>query len=926
MDKFTSMTKSKRLLLPLLLATSLILPMQIQVQAMPDTNNPAPAQEQPQEQTDQQTPSQGEPRTDRPSPSPSEPQTDQPSPSTSEPQTDKPSPSPSEPKTDKPAPSPSEFETKPESSPAGTDASMLTVTPEVADGSSIANAIPFVAPGPQTEAISANGYTYFSVPFTANRPITFTVSPSSTVYLYNATSTSSLASGAGTVTYKSTTAATYYVKVPGVAGDTTTLSSVNGASFAQAYETGYDGIGPKTVTMTIPSTTTSYYKVQLLEGIKYSFSATGASIPGSVSLFDESQVKIGGTTGTAAYSYVPTVTGTYYVALKAGGTTGDYNLKLTQYGTTTDTATAYPMPGSVTGLITDAGYSFFSVPLKAKRTYYFDSSNTSQLALCTSGCNDFLSYGHSLFSYVPSADGTYYLKASGLPGDTATITSIDGSSFAAAYETKYDGVGSKDEIESIPGYATSYFKIQLLEGIAYSFSAVGPSTPGSVTLHDEALNKLSSATGISPASFTPTLSGTYYVALKAGGTGGQYTLKLVQNGTSTSTAYPFLMPGPQTSTILDPGRTYFSLALKGNRTYYFNSTNTNQSIICTTDCKDILVNGYSSISFSPTADGTYYLGTIGTPGATTTISSVDGTTFDQAYDTAYIGVGPKDVKDYIPSTSNSYFKLKLLAGITYQFSTVGPSTPGNISLYDETQKLLGSATGISPISYTPSVNGTYYINIKAGGTGGQYTLKMTQVGATTETAYTFNMPGPQIGLITDAGYTYYTVPLKAYRTYFFNSTNTNQLDLCTSGCSNIVAGGNTSFSYKPTADTTYYLRTVGTPGDSTSLTSIDGSTFAQSYESSYMGAGTKSMINGIPALQSSYYKVLLQGGTTYTISATGPVTPGSLTAYDSTQTQVGTPTTGSTAMTLTAPADGLYYIALKAGGSNGDYTLKVVQN
>ena len=285
-------------------------------------------------------------------------------------------------------------------------------------------------------------------------------------------------------------------------------------------------------------------------------------------------------------TFTPTVNGTYYVAVGAFESgVGTYTVSVTEgrvsvsepagedLSADTTTTGSVSIGSSATGTIaTEGDRDWFAVELVAGRTYLvnLEGSGTGRGTLedpylrgiydadgnfVSGTSNDDL--GDSLNSrvtFMPTVDGTYYVAAGAyesnvgtytvsvretgsvsetagedLPADTTTTGSVEVDSLAVG------SIGTEGDQD--------WFAVELVAGQAYAVDLEGSPTTGRGTLEDPYLRGIYDADGNlisgtsnddvsdsltnSRVTFTPTVDGTYYVAVGAYESDmGTYTLSV----------------------------------------------------------------------------------------------------------------------------------------------------------------------------------------------------------------------------------------------------------------------------------------------------------------------------------------------------------------------------------------------------------------
>ena len=302
-------------------------------------------------------------------------------------------------------------------------------------------------------------------------------------------------------------------------------------------------------------------------------------------VYDDNGVLIGGTSnddgGTGLNSrmaFTPTADGTYYVAAGVyGSSQGTYTLSVTEvtnsvtddFAAGTGTTGTVAVGGSATGDIESAGdRDWFAVTLDANKTYRIDLEGSPTGAgdlddpylrgvyddnggFIGGTSNDDGGTGlNSRVAFTPTADGTYYVAA-GVYGSsqgtyTLSVTEVTNSvtdDFAAGTGTTGTvavGGSATGDIESAGD--RDWFAVMLEAGTTYRIDLEGSRT-GAGTLRDPYLRGVyddngvyiggtsndDGGTGLNSRveAFTPSETGTYYVAAGAyGSREGTYTLSV----------------------------------------------------------------------------------------------------------------------------------------------------------------------------------------------------------------------------------------------------------------------------------------------------------------------------------------------------------------------------------------------------------------
>ena len=634
----------------------------------------------------------------------------------------------------------------------------------------------------------------------------------------------------------------------------------------------------------------------------------------------------GGTGRDAQVSFTPTTSGTYYIAASAYQFyTGTYTLSVAATGESTasdDYAASTSTTGSVTSgssttgnIETDGDNDWIAAYLYSGYAYQFNlrgassSGGTLSDPVISSICDasgtslsstydDDSGTGYdSLISFTPTSTGYYYLVARSV-GSTGTgtytlgLTATSSDDYAATTST----TGSIAAGGSVTGSIETsgdqdWYRISMTAGTAYTVRLQGQGASAG-TLYDPVIQGIYDSTGTyvtntysddssagggttyrdSLVTFTPTASGTYYIAADAYSSyTGTYTLSV--SGTSnaegdsvagnTSTTATVAVGSSVTGTIgsatdadwyavsLTAGYIY-TIQLQGSGSS--NGTlsdplisgiyNSSGSYISNTYADD--QNGRdSSLSFAPTTSGTYYIAAEGYGSYTGTfLLSVQQTSADAAGSTSTtssVSTGGSASVTIDQAYDHDWYAVSLTGGNTYQFTLSGTGTnawPTIYGIYNSAGSYVeGYAGGVTSGStttatatFTPTTSGTYYIDAYSY-YAGSYTLSMAQtttdIAASTATTGSVSVGGSVTGTIDSAADAdWYAVSLTAGSAYTIRlqgsgSGNGTLSDPLISGIydstgtyiSNTYAddqdGRDSSLSFTPTASGTYYVAAEG---------------------------------------------------------------------------------------------------------------------
>ena len=713
-----------------------------------------------------------------------------------------------------------------------------------------------------------------------------------------------------------------------------------------------------------------WFAVTLEAGKTYRIDVKGASTgdgtladPVLIGVYDASGGLVGGTGddngGTGRNSlnvFAPATTGTYYVAARAHGTaTGTYTVAIEEvpaddFTASVGTTGTVAVGGSATGEIglvagSQRDHDWFAVTLEAGKTYRIDvrgaATGDGTLAdpildgvydasggfIGGTGDDNTGTGRNSLKLFSPDADGTYYVAARAHGANTGTYT-------VAVEEVPDDysaSVGTTGTV-AVGGSATG---------------EIGPAV-GSQGDHDW---------------FAVTLEAgkTYRIDVKGAATG---------DGTLI---FPILVGVYDASGgfIDDTGD-------------YYSGT------------------GWNSLKvFTPGADGTYYVAARAggdlTGTYTVAVEDVSGAADDFTASVATTGTvavdgsatgeitwtaGPRD---------HDWFAVTLEAGKSYRIDVKGADTgdgtldvPILVGVYDASGGLIDdtgdhySGTGWNSLKvFTPDVDGTYYVAVRAhGATIGTYTVAVEDMStaddftASVATTGTVAVGGSVAGKVTlldgeQRDHDWFAVMLEAGKLYRIHVKGTETgdgtlvdpvLDGVYDASGGFIGGTgdddgggfrNSAKLFTPDADGTYYVA-VRAHGDNTGTytVAVEEVSVADDFTASVATTGTVAVggsatgeIGLVAGSQRDHdwFAVELEAGKTYRIDIKGYYTghgtlgdPVLVGVYDATGGFIGgtgndNGGVGRNSLKAFAPgATGTYYVAVRAqGDATGTYTVAV---
>lgn len=494
--------------------------------------------------------------------------------------------------------------------------------------------------------VSLNAGTEYIFNITGN-----TLSGNGSLSLYDSngnpvSSAGSVANGTQIV-FEPTSSGTYYVGASG-GGTATGTYTINEATapfdFAgNASTAGTVAVGGQATGTLATSGQTDWFKVQLTAGTGYALHMTGGA-GAQVALYDSNGNLVdSGNFGSTLYGnnafYVPTTSGTYYVAASdIQGGTGAFSVSVNtasyDFTGNTQTTGTVSVGGTATGTLANVGQSdWFKVSLAAGSEYVFNVNGSGGLlpgvtvynsagvavagTLYTGGTN-----GGAMVTFEPTAAGTYYVGVSSNISTTGGFTvGVSTATVDVLGTTATTGVISNGAASGNITTATQsdWFKVSLTAGSAYEIAASGALANANVAVYDANGNALTN--GASQTLFEPTSSGTYFIGVAGSGTGafnvsvGSVSVDHLGNINSTAS----ISVGHSLSgTLANAGQSdWYKVTLTAGQQYLFTETgnsltNPEVAVYNSTGTQvavsaDGGANGSSVISFTPTTTGTYFV-------------------------------------------------------------------------------------------------------------------------------------------------------------------------------------------------------------------------------------------------------------------------------------------------------------------------------
>ena len=714
----------------------------------------------------------------------------------------------------------------------------------------------------------------------------------------------------------------------------------------------------------------------------------------------------------------------------------------------TDTAGTVAVGGSATDEIGFRGdRDWFAVTLEAGKTYRFDleGSTTSAGTLSDPYLRGLYDAGgdriggttnddggagfNSRVAFTANDDATYYVSAGADGSRTGTYT-------LSVEEVTADltaGTGTAGTV-AVDGSATGaielrgdrdWFAVTLEAGKTYRFDLEGSWTSAGTLvdpylrgLYDAAGNLIAGTTNNdsrgtynSRVTFTATADATYYVSAGANVSHrGTYTLSVEEVTDDLTagidTAGTVAVGGSATGEIeLGGDRDWFAVTLEAGKTYRFDleSRLTGASTLYDTylyglyDAAGNLIAGTtnndggvgydSRVTFTATADATYYVsaGANGSRTGTYTLSVSVTDDFTAGTGTAgTVAVGGSATGEIEFGGDRDWFAVTLEAGKIYRFDLEGSRTSaGTLSdpylrgLYDAAGNLIAGTTDNddgtgrnSRVVFTATANATYYVSAGANGSRtGTYTLSVEEVTddftAGTGTAGTVAVGGSATGEIEFGGdRDWFAVTLEADKSYRFDlegsptsagTLSDPYLRGLYDAAGNLISGTtnnndgdgrNSRVAFTATVNATYYV-SAGANGSRTGTYTLSVEEVTDSIPDDDFTAGTGTA--GTVAVGGSatgaielrgdhdWFAVTLEAGKTYRFDLEGsPTSAGTLSdpilrgLYDAAGNLISGTTNDdgghghNSRVTFTAADDATHYVSAGAYYDNaGTYTLSV---
>jgi hypothetical protein len=362
------------------------------------------------------------------------------------------------------------------------------------------------------------------------------------------------------------------------------------------------------------------------------------------------------------FTYIPTESGTYYVTASAasGNESGTYtvsvsSLAIDDHAGNVATTSTIAVGGTASGTIESANdRDWFRVTLTAGQTYTASvrGGTLTSPSVAIYGSDGALAASDPTpdgqMTFMPTTTGAYYIQAASTSAAATgayTLSLAAGDDYAASAATS----GLVQVGQTVTGSIETagdidWISVNLTAGTLYRFDGRGAGSAGG-TLADPTLSLLntsgtvlgsdndSGAGADSRILFTPTASGTYYLAIRStsSAASGTYTIAATANpddyAASTATTGSVTVGGTAEGVIEAPGnRDWFRATLVAGTTYTARVAGTatgaalrwtESSVILRDNAGNQITSATSSglgasasLTFTAASSGTYYLDTL----------------------------------------------------------------------------------------------------------------------------------------------------------------------------------------------------------------------------------------------------------------------------------------------------------------------------
>ena len=548
--------------------------------------------------------------------------------------------------------------------------------------------------------------------------------------------------------------------------------------------------------------------------------------------------------------FAPDADGVYYISAASANTgAGTYTLSVAEhaeFSANTDTKGNVEVGVPVKSELHRGDYDWFRVTLKAGQEYRIDleGQDTEGGTLRDphldaiydaqgeriAGTHDYDSGTglNALGAFRPDNDGVFYIAAtSGQPNKDEGSYTLSVVEYADDFSADSDTTGQVQVGGSVDGagslFSTSsdfyvadydWFRVTLKAGRTYQIELVaGHDEPGRLIqtiegIHDADGDRIpnTSAEGI-PAlvTYSPDSDGTYFISVRGVGT---YKLSVEDQAdlrADLDTSGAVEAGGSVPGEIDYPGDSdWFSITLEAGKTYQIDleGRSTDRGTLSSPFLQGVydgggnLIEGtsddhggagYSSrVTFTPVADGVYYISAAGRYSDNTgtyTLSVAEYAEFSANTDTQGNVEVDGSVASALHRRDYDWIRVTLEAGKTYRIDLEGADTyagtlddPRLVGIYDADGDLIegtgdddGGVRDNSRLAFTPAADGVYYISAAGGYSGdtGTYTLSVvnTEFSANTDTKGNVEVGAPVTSELHRGDYDWFRVTLKAGQLY-----------------------------------------------------------------------------------------------------------------------------------------------------------------
>lgn len=483
---------------------------------------------------------------------------------------------------------------------------------------------------------------------------------------------------------------------------------------------------------------TDWLKVSLIAGTRYKFTATSDHILPNLQLYnDKHELLVGEYDGSV--DYTAQKSGSFYVALSGyGATTGNYQLTAALFNAADDFSAA----ANTTGVLTLAGPSngnieilgdedWFKVDLLAGKSYQFTNSagDTERLVLYDATGENVSSADYGSIQYNPTSSGSYYLSTQSISHPGAYQVSVALLNPNDDYSANKDTTGVLAVGGAVNGNIevindSDWLKVNLEAGKTYQFTQTQNNLYLGLSLYDadgEFVSSFSSYYGY--GSYTPTLTGAYFLGINNNYTTGSYQVAAtllnpnddyVANVNTTGA----LTVGGSASGVIEiqSDQDWLKANLDAGKTYHFASSVAGINLILYDATGEEVNSGSSSVDITTTAPGAYYLAVGSGYGYYTGSYQISTSVINPADDysaytntTGTLSVGGTTNGNIEVGADKDWLKVDLVAGTNYKFAVTGASAP-SLSLYDNTGKAF-TFSGSSTFNFAPNDSGSYYLSV-----------------------------------------------------------------------------------------------------------------------------------------------------------------------------------------------------------------------